>query len=335
MSGNLPASRHDQRVLVTGATGLVGNNVTRLLVAQGVPVRVLLRNPRDARPLEGLDVEVATGDITDPATLSTAIESVSGVVHAAGCVLMGWRNAELHEAVNHLGTQHVAEAVRQAGVRMVYVSTINTLGVGTRDRLADEEWVAGPNVPCPYVLSKQAAERSVREQIERGLDASIVHPGLMFGPWDWKPSSGRMLIEVVQRFTPLAPAGGISVCDVRDVAQGIVTALAVAPTGRAFVLAGHNLTYLKLWQLFVDIAGGSRPLCRSGPLMRMAAGRVGDLWGRITGHEPDVNSAAVKLSDRFHYFSSARAQRELGYQIRPLEESIRDAWQWFHEYDYV
>ena len=90
---------------------------------------------------------------------------------------------------------------------MVYVSTINTLGVGLRDRLADEEWVAGPNVPCPYVLSKQAAERSVREQIERGLDASIVHPGLMFGPWDWKPSSGRMLIEVVQRFTP-AGAGG-------------------------------------------------------------------------------------------------------------------------------
>jgi dihydroflavonol-4-reductase len=335
MSGNLPAMRRDQRVLVTGATGLVGNNVTRLLVARGVPVRVLLRNPRDARPFEGLDAEIAVGDITDPATLHSAMEGVSGVVHAAGCVLLGWRNAELHEAVNHWGTQHVADAARQAKARMVYVSTINTLGVGMRDRPADEEWAAGPNVPCPYVLSKQAAERSVREQIERGLDASIVHPGLMFGPWDWKPSSGRMLIEVVRRFTPVAPAGGISVCDVRDVAQGIVAALALAPTGRSFVLAGHNLTYLKLWQLFADIAGGSRPLCRSGPLMRMAAGRLGDLWGRITGREPDVNSAAVKLSDRFHYFSSARAQQELGYQIRPLEESVRDAWQWFHEYGFV
>ena len=335
MSGNFPTLKHDQRVLVTGATGLVGNNVTRLLVAQGVPVRVLMRNPRDARPVEGLDVEIATGDVTDAATLLAAMKGVSGVVHAAGCVLMGWRNAELHESVNHLGTQHVAEAARRASVRMVYVSTINSLGVGLRDRLADEEWVAGPNVPCPYVVSKQAAERSVREQIELGLDACIVHPGLMFGPWDWKPSSGRMLIEVVQRFTPVVPAGGISVCDVRDVAQAIVTALATAPTGRAFVLAGHNLTYLKLWQHFADIAGGSRPLCRSGPLMRMAAGRLGDLWGRITGHEPDINSAAIKLSDPFHYFSSARAQRELGYQTRPLEDSIRDAWQWFREYGFV
>ena len=120
---------------------------------------------------------------------------------------MGWRNAELHETVNHLGTQHVAEAARRAGARMVYVSTINTLGVGTRDRPADEEWVAGPNVPCPYVLSKQAAERSVREQIELGLDACIVHPGLMFGPWDWKPSSGRMLIEVVQTVHAVCAGG--------------------------------------------------------------------------------------------------------------------------------
>lgn len=335
MAGNTGAWSRDQRVLVTGATGLVGNNVTRLLVAQGVPVRVLMRNPRDTRPIEGLEVEIASGDVTDADSLQRALQGVRGVVHAAGCVLLGWQNAELHRSVNHMGTQHVAEAARQAGARMVYVSTINALGVGLRDRLADEEWVAGPNVACPYVVSKQAADQSVREQIECGLDACIVYPGLMFGPWDWKPSSGRMFLEVVRRFTPFAPGGGVTVCDVRDVAQAIITALATAPPGRAFVLAGHNLTYLKLWQHFVDIAGGSRPLGRSGPLMRIVAGRVGDMWGRVTGREPDVNSAAIKLSNPFHYFSSARAQRELGYQIRPIEASLHDAWQWFREYGFV
>ncbi len=335
MSSSRAMLRDDQRVLVTGATGLVGNNVTRLLVARGIPVRVLVRNPRDARPFEGLNVEMATGDVTDSASLQAAMKGVWGVVHAAGCVLMGWRSEALHESVNHMGTQHVAEAARRAAARMVYVSTINALGVGAPDQPADEERVAGPTVPCPYVRSKQAADRSVREQIELGLDARIVHPGLMFGPWDWKPSSGRMLLEVVRRFTPVAPAGGISVCDVRDVAQAIVTALATAPAGRTFVLAGHNVTYLNLWQRFADIAGGSRPLCRSGPLMGIVAGRMGDLWGRLTGREPDVNSAAVRLSSQFHYFSSARARRELEYRTRPLEESIRDAWRWFQEYGYV
>ncbi|MHB0957769.1 MAG: NAD-dependent epimerase/dehydratase family protein [Pirellulaceae bacterium] len=335
MAIDLELSRKYPRVLVTGATGLVGNNVARLLVDQGVAVRALVRSPRDPRALAGLPIEVVGGDVTDGSSLRAAFNGIQAVVHAAGCVLLGWRNADLHACVNHGGTQQMATAARAAGARMVHVSTINTLGFGTRDRLADETWSAGPNIACPYVTSKQAAERSVREQIEQGLDACIVHPGLMFGPWDWKPSSGRMLIDVVRRFTPLAPAGGISVCDVRDVAQGIVAALAHAPAGRAFVLAGHNVTYLKLWQQFVDIAGGRRPLCRSGPLMRIVAGRIGDLWGRLSGREPDVNSAAIGLSDQYHYFSSARAQRELGYQIRPLEQSIRDAWHWFQEYGFV
>ena len=206
----------------------------------------------------------------------------------------------------------VAAAARQAGMQMVHVSTINHLGTELRERLADEDWTAGPNVACPYVTSKQAAERAVRREIAQGLDACIVHPALMFGPWDWKPSSGRMLLEVAGRFTPFAPAGGMSVCDVRDVAQAILGAFLTAPPGRNFVLAGHNLTYLELWRRIVDIAGGGRPWCRSGPLMRIAAGRVGDLWGRLSGHEPDVNSAAIQLSDKYHYFSSARAERELG-----------------------
>jgi dihydroflavonol-4-reductase len=133
----------------------------------------------------------------------------------------------------------------------------------------------------------------------------------------------------------MAPTGGCSVCDVRDVAHGILAALERAPTGRAYVLAGHNLTYLKLWQLFADIAGGSRPFCRTGPLIRIVVGRTGDLWGWLTGREPDVNSAAVKLSDCFHYFDSTRAQQELEYNIRPVEESVRDAWQWFRDHGYV
>ncbi len=331
--GNHPALG---RVLVTGGTGLVGNNVLRLLAERGVAARALVRGgSRQDRSLADLDVEVVTGDVTDPHSLEKALQGISAVVHAAGCVLLGWKNQQLHEQLNHQGTRNVAAAARAAGARLAYVSTINTLGVGTPQRWADEQWSAAPNIPCPYVTSKQAGEAAVREQIEQGLDAVLLHPALMFGPWDWKPSSGRMILEVARSFTPMAPSGGCSVCDVRDVAHGILAALERAPTGRAFVLAGHNLTYLKLWQLIADIAGGSRPLCRSGPLIRIAVGRSGDLWGWLTGKEPDVNSAAVKLSDCYHFFTSARAQQELGYQIRPVEESLQDAWQWFQRHGFV
>lgn len=323
------------RVLVTGATGLVGNNVARQLVARGTPVRVLIRPGSDPRVLQDLELEVACGDVTDRASVAAAMRGVRAVVHAAGCVQLGWRHAALHEAINHQGTRHVALAARAEGARLLHVSTINALGMGTPRQAASEQWTAAPNIPCPYVLSKQAGEAAVQEQMAEGLDAVVVYPGLMFGPWDWKPSSGRMLLQVARSFTPMAPSGGISVSDARDVAAAILTALDTAPAGRTYVLAGHNLTYLKLWQHIADIAGGSRPLCRSGPLLRIALGRGGDFWGWLTGNEPDVNSAAIKLSDGYHYFDSSRAEQELGYRIRPVSESLRDAWQWFHEQGYV
>lgn len=323
------------RLLVTGATGLLGNNITRLLVQRMTRVRVLTRKTGNLRPLEGLDVEMATGDVTDPASVAAAMEGCTGVIHAAGCVLLGWKNKALHEATNHQGALHVARAAREAGARLVHVSTINALGVGTKTKLANEAWSAGPNIPCPYVASKQAGETAVRTQIERGLDGVIVHPGLMFGPWDWKPSSGRMILEVGCHFVPIAPAGGISVCDVRDVAEGVLAAFNQAPTGREYVLAGHNLSYLELWQQIAHVAGGGRPFCRSTPPLGFIAGRIGDLWGWWTRHEPNVNSAAVKLSECFHYFDSTRAQRELGYRARPLETSLHDAWTWLREYGYV
>jgi dihydroflavonol-4-reductase len=323
------------KTLVTGATGLVGNNVIRLLCQQRSEVRVLVRDSSNLHCLEDLDVEIVHGDVTDEQSVNAAVRGVQAVVHAAGCILLGWKNVELHDRVNRLGAQHIARAARQANARLVHVSSINALGVGQRERPGSEDWVAGPNIPCPYVQSKQAGEQAVQKEIESGLDAVIVYPGFMLGPWDWKPSSGKMLVEVARKLTPFAPVGGFSVGDVRDVAQAIVTILQSVPASRHYVLAGHNMTYFEAWKRFAQVSGGHGPICRGGPLMRVAAGFFGDLWGNVTGHEPDVNSAAVQLSNRFHYFSSARAERELNYQIRDVDETIRDAWQWLTDHGYA
>lgn len=332
MDGNYEESR---RVLITGPTGLVGNNLVRLLDGRRAHVRVLTRKSSDRRPLEGLAAEVVIGDVTDPASVDAAMEGRTDVIHAAGCVLLGWKNATLHESINHHGTRNVARAARRAGARMIHVSTINAVGVGTETQLANEEWAAAQNIPCPYVVSKRAADTAVLNEIEMGLDAVIVHPGLMFGPWDWKPSSGRMILEVARKFTPVAPSGGISVSDVRDVADGILSALHKAPTGRGYILAGHNLTYLDLWRRIAELTGGGRPVCHSSPSLGCLVGLAGDLRGWVTRREPLVNSASVKLSECYHYFDSTRSRQELGYQNRPLEESLRDAWQWFREHGYV
>ncbi|MGE0759828.1 MAG: NAD-dependent epimerase/dehydratase family protein [Pirellulaceae bacterium] len=323
------------RTLVTGATGLVGNNVVRLLLQGGQSVRVLVREGHDPRPLDGLDVERVPGDVRDPDAVAAACRDVGRIVHAAAYVHIGWSQLAQQRAINVEGTRRMGEAALANGARLIHVSSVDALGIGSPAQPADERTPRGGKTPCSYVITKSEAEDVVRQMVGRGLDAVIVNPGFMVGPWDWKPSSGRMLVEVGRRFAPLAPTGGCSICDVRDVATGILSAAELGQKGENYILAGYNLSYLEIWRLFARIAGSRPPLGRLGPAMRFAAGRIGDLFGRFAGREPDVNSAAISMSSLYHYYSSDRARAELNYQNRPLDESVCEAWQWFQMHGYV
>ena len=321
--------------LVTGGTGLVGNNVIRTLLGQGRKVRALVREHCDPRPLADLDVELTQGDLTQADRMQRACQDVGAVVHAAGYLHIGWTGLEKARAINVEGTRHVAEAARQSGAKMVHVSSVDALGIGSADQPADEDSPRVGKVECPYVISKREAEQVVLAEVEKGLDASIVNPAYMFGPWDWKPSSGRMLLEVAQRFTPIAPIGGCSVCDVRDVAKGIVAALDRGKKGRHYILAGENMSFFDLWKMLAQVAGSSGPWMRAGPAMRIVGGSCGDLWTRFSKTEADVNSAAVAMSSLFHYYNSSRAEKELGYCRSSPLQAVQDAWQWFCDNGYT
>lgn len=321
--------------LVTGATGLVGNNLVRLLLQRGEAVRALVRAGCDPRPLKGLDVETIEGDVCDLESMRRACKGASAVIHSAGVVRIGWAGKQQYRDVNVMGTDHVVTAAHEAGVRLIHVSTVNALGVLRSGEPADEETPLMNNVPCPYVVTKQAAELIVLDEVSRGLDGLIVNLGFMLGPWDWKPSSGRMLLEVAARYTPFAPRGGCAVCDVRDVAAAILTAVKCGRAGERYILGGHNISYLDLWQMMADVTHTSRPFFRMNKLMGFAGCCWGDLMTRITGREGRVNSALIRMSAQLHYYSSAKAEAELGFHSRCFEESVRDAWEWFKEYGYV
>jgi dihydroflavonol-4-reductase len=325
----------EMRILVTGSTGLLGNNLVRQAIEDGHEVVALVRTKERPKALSDLDVQLAFGDVTDLESVLRASHGVDAILHSAAQIHLGWKERELSHRVNVQGTQAIVQAAKRERARLVHVSTVNTLAIGNREGTVDEDTQHDGQVPCTYVVSKRQAEQVTIDAAEDGLEACIVHPGFMLGPWDWKPSSGRMLLEVGKRWTPLAPSGGCSVCDVRDVARGVLLAMERGASGRHYILAGENMTYLQLWSKIAKAWGKQPPLTIMRWPARVAVGLAGDLVARMRGIESDINSAALKMSSQFHCYSSERARDELGYSVRPADESIADARAWFKDYGYL
>ena len=322
------------KILLTGATGFLGNNLLRALLRDGHEVSVLVRHSSDPRPTDGLDVEKVFANLDDPATLGLVANEADLVIHSAAMIQIGWSKLEASLRVNVESTRVLAEVARRKQIRMIHVSTVDTLAPGTIDRPATEEDREPRKPACSYVVSKTQAEEAFLEEVDKGLDGVIVNPGFMIGPFDWKPSSGEMMMAVAKQSPPFAPAGGCSAADVRDVAEGIVSAIQHARTGERYILGGENVTYFDLWTRMAKVVGSRSPKMKLPNWLAGVAGKFGDVAAKF-GKEPQVNSAATTMGQMFHFYSSDKAKSELGYQIGSIDIALEDAWNWFQEYGYL
>ncbi|WP_442506839.1 NAD-dependent epimerase/dehydratase family protein [Novipirellula sp. SH528] len=324
------------RVFVTGGTGLLGNTVLRQLEASGHQTVALVRGEPNREIFSGLSIEFLRGDLRDTDTIHRGVADCDAVIHSAGLIHLGW--TRLHESmqVNRDGTAVIAEACRKYDRKLVHVGTVDTLAIGSREAIVNESTPitsANDQIPCSYVQSKRAGVAEVLAQVELGLRAAIVHPGFMLGPWDWKPSSGRMLIEVGRAWKPLAPSGGCSLCDSRDVAEGTIAAIERGgDDGRQFILSGDNVTYFQLWKEIAKRMNSRAPLMPTGPAGLWLAGKLGDAFSLVSGKEGDLNSAVVQMSRMFHWYDSTRAKTELGYTHRDQYETLDDAVAWIQDH---
>ena len=318
------------RILVTGATGFLGNNIVRALQNQGHEISVTLRASSRRSTLDGLNVEPVLVDLSQPTDIGLAVKDVDVVIHAAAMIHLGWGELELSRKVNVEATAKLAESCRRNKVRLIHVSSVDALGAGSESEVGDETKLDPPKPACSYVVSKREAESAVILEVANGLDAVIVNPGFMVGPFDWKPSSGAMMLGLYK--SPVvffAPAGGCSVVDVRDVADGVISAIEHGRTGHRYILGGQNMSYMELWTLMAKVMNKRRPKRPLPNWLASMVGRLGDLTGKVVGREQAVNSAALKMGQMFHYYSSAKAERELGYRIGSVEDALKDSWDWF------
>ncbi len=321
---------------ITGASGLLGANLAALLLADGHKVVATRRASTKAGHLDDLAIEWRTAELARPAELAAAFAGCDAVFHCAASVSVQQRESAEMRATNVDGTRHVLEAVRQAKVRrLVHTSSVAAVGLSRDGQPSDETapWsYEGFGAVDAYAKTKHEAEGLVltaaRAQTAP-VDAVVVNPGYMFGPRDARPSSGKLLLDIARRKVPGHTPGTNTFVDARDVARGMIAAWRQGKTGERYILGGHELSYRALMELTAKLAGVAPPrLALPYPLARVV-GLWGDLLERLGG-EPVVNTVQVRFAyTRRFRFTSAKAERELGYRVGPLEDAIRDSLEWF------
>jgi dihydroflavonol-4-reductase len=319
-------------VVVTGAAGHVGANLVRALLAQGRTVRVLIY--KDRRAIEGLNVEVAEGDLREPPTLAQAFEGAQTVFHAAAHISLSTDNWADLTAVNVEGTRNVIEACRSRGVRrLVHFSSFHALEQEPLHRVVDESrpLVDSRRAP-PYDRSKAAGEKIVREEVAKGLDAVILNPTGIIGPYDYKPSFlGQVLASLARGELPALVQGGCDWVDVRDVVAAALQAEKNAPSGARYILSGSWLSVCDLAAAVGQISGVRPPWFTCPMNLARASAPLITAWARLSGQRPlftSVSLCALRSNPRINH---QRAANELGYTPRPLQKTLVDTLQWFAE----
>lgn len=318
------------KVLLTGASGLLGANLAHLLCARGVKPRLLLRERSDRRGLRGLTYEEALGDILDRASLDQAMKDVTHVYHVAGLVRLDQGGERELKRVNVDGTRNVLEAAKRAGVeRVVYVSSTATVGYGPLSQPATEETPYNFEGRNAYNESKREAEALVLAT--PGMQVVVANPSLVVGAYDSRPSTGELLLAIANGLLQLYPSGGNNFVNAMDVADGLARAMERGHPSERYILGGDNLTFLQFMTLCAEEAGVSPPRLPAPETLLRGAGWLADRLSHLSPVFRFMNASSIASMFRGAYYSSDKATRDLGYRPGSIRAGIREAYRWFQE----
>jgi dihydroflavonol-4-reductase len=354
------------RVFVTGATGFLGSHVARALVAQGADLRLLVRPTSDLRNIAELNAERVAGDLRDPASIEKALSGCEVVFHVAADYRLWVRDPDEMYRSNVEGTRALLEAARKQGVRrVVYTSSVATMGFGANGHAAElgsartlrlrsgqaceggrphTSTIADEDSPVSlagmighYKRSKFMAEQVAFEAAKSGVDVVIVNPTTPIGERDVKPTpTGRLVLDFLKGKFPAYVETGLNLVDATECARGHIQALEKGKSGERYILGGENLTLKQILDRLGAITGLKSPTVKLPYVFALATGVVDEIvTGRLLGREPRATIDAVRMGRKMMFVSSAKAERELGWRLVPVDGALRRSVEWFQANGYV
>ena len=327
------------RIFVTGATGFVGSHVARSLGAAGAELRLLTRKTSRTEHLEGLPAELVTGDLLQPENLRSAMSGCDALVHVAADYRLWVPDPKTMYAANVEGTKALLRMARETGVgRVVYTSSVATMGFLSDGTVVDEETpVSIANMIGHYKRSKFLAEQEAIAAARLGQRVVILNPTTPIGSDDAKPTpTGRIVVDFLNRKFPAYVDTGLNLVDVQSVAAMHVAALERGTSGERYIVGGENLTLKQILDRMAAMTGLPSPTMKVPHAVAMTFAFF-DEWitGRMLGHEPRATVEAVRMGKKKMFASSAKAERDLGFQVVPVDSALRDAIDWFRAHGYA
>lgn len=327
------------KAFVTGATGFLGSHVARVLSDEGANLRLLVRPTSNLRNLQGLNAETVTGDLRDPSSLERSMSGCDTVFHVAADYRLWVRDPNEMYKSNVEGTRALLEAARKNGVRrIVYTSSVATMGFTSDGHPADEDSpVSLADMIGHYKRSKFMAEQVALEAGRSGMDVVTVNPTTPIGEQDVKPTpTGRIVVDFLKRKFPAYVETGLNLVDATECARGHAAAFEKGKSGERYILGGENLTLKQILDKLGEITGLPSPSIKLPYFFAFATGVVDEvITGRLLGGDPRATIDTVRMGKKMMFASSAKAERELGWKIVPLDGALRRAVEWFRANGYA
>ncbi|MFN0121053.1 MAG: hopanoid-associated sugar epimerase [Blastocatellia bacterium] len=327
------------KAFVTGATGFIGGNLIRELLADGHEVRALVRPGSDQRNLAELPIEQVSGDLDSSSRLAEMIMGRDVVFHVAAHYSLWVRDARAIYHANVRGTENLLAAAKTAGARrFIHTSSVAAIGVPAPGTLANEETqTTAAALVGDYKKSKYLAEQAALAAARGGLDVVIVNPSTPIGAYDVKPTpTGEIILRFLQDRMPAYVRTGLNLIDVRDVARGHILAWQKGRTGERYILGNRNLTLREMLEMLAAITGKPAPRWRVPHALPLAVAWADEMaLARWFGKTPQVSYYSVQMSRHAMYYDAARAIRELGLPQTPVEQALETAVRWFRDHGYV
>lgn len=330
------------KAFVTGATGFVGSSVVRELLRTGKDVKALVRKGSDTRNLNGLDIELIHGDLTDAGSVESGMKGCDTVYHVAAMVYFWVPQKSRNEFynVNVQGTKNVlSSALRQGVEKVVYTSTISTIGSYGRENPTNEEnsfnlW----EMSMDYERSKYSAEFEAWRFAARGLPLVVVMPAAPLGARDVKPNPiGKLILDFINRKLPGYIDGGGNFIDVDDVARGHLLAAERGKIGERYILGNQNLSIIDFFKALESVSGVKAPKMKVpyGGILGLAY-LLEFISNHITNRHPLATVPLVKFSSQYYFVDTSKAETELGFKAEvPVEQALAKAIDWFIDNDYI